>query len=379
MSREKELELLKEIFRENKGKGLKFNEIITALGWSPKFKKMNREIIDTWVEEGEILKNNRGKYNLPENLGFVKGTLTIIKDRFAFVDTATEGIFVPKSRFNGALNGDIVLVKILENNKGDKKKEGEVVKILKREKDTVIGIYQQRTNFGFVVPTHSFGSDIYIPNKLKGKAEHGDLVAVKIDFWGDEERKPEGKIIEILGDPYNTKNMIEALIIREGMSNTFPREVIKEALAIDKEIKEEELKKRRDLRDLSIITIDGADAKDLDDAVYVEKLENGNYRLIVSIADVSHYIREHSALDKEAYNRGNSVYLVDRVLPMFPKEISNGICSLNPSENKLTFTCVFCLGSVLLVCQAYSTSLFSSTFFSLFCLLVPLVVTSCLP
>lgn len=339
MSREKELELLKEIFRENKGKGLKFNEIITALGWSPKFKKMNREIIDTWVEEGEILKNNRGKYNLPENLGFVKGTLTIIKDRFAFVDTATEGIFVPKSRFNGALNGDIVLVKILENNKGDKKKEGEVVKILKREKDTVIGIYQQRTNFGFVVPTHSFGSDIYIPNKLKGKAEHGDLVAVKIDFWGDEERKPEGKIIEILGDPYNTKNMIEALIIREGMSNTFPREVIKEALAIDKEIKEEELKKRRDLRDLSIITIDGADAKDLDDAVYVEKLENGNYRLIVSIADVSHYIREHSALDKEAYNRGNSVYLVDRVLPMFPKEISNGICSLNPSENKLTFTC----------------------------------------
>lgn len=335
--KDKDLEKLKEIFK--KGKGLKLNELTSALGWSPKYRKANQEILNSWIDEGELLRNNRGKYNIPENLGYERGIFSIVKDRFAFVDTAKEGIFVPKSGFNGALNGDTVLVEILSKNKGDKKKEGVVAKVLKRENDTVIGIYQQRKNFGFVVPTHSYGSDIYIPDKLKKNAQDGDLVAVKIDFWGDKERKPEGKIIEILGDPYNTENMIEALIIREGMSNTFPKEVLREAKSLPTEIKKEELNNRRDLRDLPIITIDGADAKDLDDAVYVEKLENDNYRLIVSIADVSHYIREHSALDKEAYHRGNSVYLVDRVLPMFPKEISNGICSLNPNENKLTFTC----------------------------------------
>lgn len=173
---------------------------------------------------------------------------------------------------------------------------------------------------------------------MKG-AENNQLVVVKITFWGDSERKPEGEIIEILGNPYDTNNMIEALIIREGMSETFPQDVMEEARRIPKEISKKELEGRRDLRHLPIITIDGDDAKDLDDAVYVEKLKNGNYKLIVSIADVSHYIPEGSALDREAYKRGNSVYLVDRVLPMFPKEISNGICSLNPNEDKLTFTC----------------------------------------
>lgn len=170
-------------------------------------------------------------------------------------------------------------------------------------------------------------------------AENNQLVVVRITFWGDNERKPEGEIVEILGNPYDTKNMIEALIIREGMSETFPPEAMAEARRIPMEIGKKELEGRKDLRHLPIITIDGDDAKDLDDAVYVEKLKNGNYKLIVSIADVSHYIPEGSVLDREAYKRGNSVYLVDRVLPMFPKEISNGICSLNPNEDKLTFTC----------------------------------------
>lgn len=339
MKIEKELEKIKEIFRKNKGKGLKQEEIFKLMEWSPKFKKENRKILEEWLEEGELVKNNRGKYNLPENAGFVKGEMSIIKDRFAFVDTEEEGIFIPRSGFNGALDGDTVFVKITSGDKEDKKKEGEVVKVIKREKDVVIGIFQKNKNFGFVTPTHSFGRDIYIPSMRMNGAQNNQLVVVKITFWGDNERKPEGQIVEILGDPYNTKNMIEALIIREGMSNEFPSEVLAEARNIPTTISKEEIAKRKDLRNLPIITIDGDDAKDLDDAVYVEKLKNGNYRLIVSIADVSFYIKEGSALDKEALKRGNSVYLVDRVLPMFPKEISNGICSLNPNEDKLTFTC----------------------------------------
>ena len=339
MNIEKELLKLKNIFKENKGKGLKQDEITKMLGWSQKFKKENREILDSWVNEGELVRNNRGKYNLPENAGFVKGVFSIIKDRFAFVDTETEGIFIPKSSFNGALDGDTVFIKITSGDKDDKKKEGEVVRVIKRDKDTVIGILQKNKNFGFVTPTHSFGRDIYIPAGKMRNAENNQLVVVKITFWGDQERKPEGEIMEILGDPYNTQNMIEALIIREGMSNTFPAQVLEDARKINTTINKEEISKRRDLRNLPIITIDGDDAKDLDDAVYVEKLKNGNYRLIVSIADVSFYIPEGSPLDVEAYKRGNSVYLVDRVLPMFPQEISNGICSLNPNEDKLTFTC----------------------------------------
>lgn len=337
MNLDKELEKLKQLM--DKGKGLKLDEITKLLGWSLKNKKENREILDKWIEDGDLMKNNRGKYNIPENLGFIKGTFSIIKDRFAFVDTADEGIFIPKPHFNSALDGDTVLVKITAGLNGDKKKEGEVVKVISRERDTIVGILQRNENFGFVTPTHSFGKDIYIPYRMMKDAKNQQLVVVKITSWGTNEKKPEGEIIEVIGDPYNTNNMIEALIVREGMSETFSKPVLIEARNIPVTVSKEEIVKRKDLRDLSIITIDGDDAKDLDDAVYVKNLPNGNYKLIVSIADVSHYIPEGSMLDQEAFKRGNSVYLVDRVLPMFPKEISNGICSLNPNEDKLTFTC----------------------------------------
>lgn len=337
MNLDKELERLKQLM--DKGKGLKLDEITKLLGWSLKNKKENREILEKWIEDGDLMRNNRGKYNIPENLGFVKGTFSIIKDRFAFVDTADEGIFIPKPHFNSALDGDTVLVKITSGLNGDKKKEGEVVKVISRERDTIVGILQRNENFGFVTPTHSFGKDIYIPYRMMKDAKNQQLVVVKITSWGTNEKKPEGEIIEVIGDPYNTNNMIEALIVRERMSETFSKPVLAEARSIATTIPKDEIAKRKDLRNLSIITIDGDDAKDLDDAVYVKKLPNGNYKLIVSIADVSYYIPEGSMLDQEAFKRGNSVYLVDRVLPMFPKEISNGICSLNPDEDKLTFTC----------------------------------------
>ena len=338
MNIEKDLAKIKEYINERK-KSLALDEIYAVLNWSPKYKKDNRIIVDSWVEAGELVKNKKGRYNTPENAGMVKGVFSIIKNRFAFVDTETEGIFIPRKDFNGALNGATVLVRITEADFRSGKKEGIVEKIIKRENDTVVGILHKRDSFGFVVPTHSFGQDIYIPKKFLKMAKDGELVLVKIDFWGDKTRKPEGQIIEKLGDPLDSDVMIEALIKRTGLSESFPNEVLKEARNIKTEITKEEREGRRDLTNLPIITIDGADAKDLDDAVYVGKLKNGNFRLVVSIADVSHYVKEGSALDKEALKRGNSVYLVDRVLPMLPKEISNGICSLNPNEEKLTFTC----------------------------------------
>lgn len=339
MNLEKDLIILKNTFKDMKGKGLKLEEITKILGWSSKYKKENRIIVDEWVNSGELIKNNRGKYNLPETQGIIKGKMNIIKDRFAFVDTDEFSVFIPKSEFNGALDGDVVQVQITNIEAEDRKKEGKVIKIIQREKDTIIGIFQRNKNFGFVTPIHSFGKDIYIPsNKMKGY-ENNQLVVVKIFFWGDSERKPEGEIIEALGNPEDSKNMIEGLLIREGLEEEFSAEVKKEIKYIPQRVEEKDRIGRKDLRNLDIITIDGADAKDLDDAVYLEKLKNGNFKLYVSIADVSYYVKEGSALDKEASKRGNSVYLVDRVLPMFPKELSNGICSLNPNEDKLTFTC----------------------------------------
>ncbi len=320
-------------------KAMTLSEISQLMGWSPKKKKENRDKLDKMIEEGDLLRNKRGKYNIPENLGFVKGVFTVIKDRFAFVDTEDEGIFIPRSSFNSALDGDTVLVRVTKGLDGGKKKEGEVESVIKRERNRIVGIFERSQNFGFVKPTHSFGRDIFIPGKQMKGTRNGELVLVEITNWGGEGKKPEGEILEILGDPYDTKNMIEALIKRNGLSEKFAPEVMREVKQVEEEISPEEIANRRDLRHLPIITIDGADAKDLDDAVYVEKLANGNYKLIVSIADVSHYIPEGSMLDKEALKRGNSVYLVDRVLPMFPKEISNGVCSLNPHTNKLVFTC----------------------------------------
>ena len=339
MNLEKDLEKIKELLKDVKY--LTLDQITSFLDWSPKKKKDNKTIILSWIDSGDLIMDKKHRLSLPENSGYVKGVFRIIKNKFAFVDKEDseekEGIFIPKDEFNNALDGDTVLVEITEKKKSDKGAEGRVVKIIEHRKNTVVGILEKSKNFAFVIPTGSFGKDIYIPNSKIANADNKDLVAVEITFWGDDDRKPEGKIIKVLGSSTNSKNMIEALIYREGLSEEFSNEAMQQTKEVIKE--KIDYSNRKDLTKLPIITIDGADAKDLDDAVYVEKLENGNYKLIVAIADVSHYVKKDTVLDLEARNRGNSVYLVDRVLPMFPKEISNGICSLNEKEEKLTFSC----------------------------------------
>ena len=339
MNLEKDLEKIKELLKDTKY--LTLDQITSFLDWSPKKKKDNKTIILSWIDSGDLVMDKKHRLSLPENSGYVKGVFRIIKNKFAFVDREDseekEGIFIPKDEFNNALDGDTVLVEITEKKKSDKGAEGRVVKIIEHRKNTVVGILEKSKNFAFVIPTGSFGKDIYIPNSKIANADNRDLVAVEITFWGDDDRKPEGKIIKVLGSSTNSKNMIEALIYREGLSEEFSNEAMQQTKEVIKE--KIDYSNRKDLTKLPIITIDGADAKDLDDAVYVEKLENGNYKLIVAIADVSHYVKKDTVLDLEARHRGNSVYLVDRVLPMFPKEISNGICSLNEKEEKLTFSC----------------------------------------
>ena len=330
---ERELKYLKQVLSEYE---FTFQEILQLLEWSQKKRKIYKQLLNAWEESGDIYLKRNGKYTLPEKEGLVKGEISISSGNFGFLDIeGKSSVFIPGSYLNTAMNGDTVLVRILKQSSDNKKREGEVYKVVKRNRNVIIGIFENNLSFGFVRPRNS-PKDIYIPKKLIRGAKTGDLVAVKVDFWGDEERKPEGEIVSILGSPKDTEALISSLLLNEGIEEKFPNEVLQELDKIDENISNE-LKNRKDLRNLDIITIDGSDAKDLDDAVYVEKIEEG-YRLLVSIADVSYYVKENTELDTEALKRGNSIYLVDRVIPMLPRKLSNNLCSLNPNEDKLTFT-----------------------------------------
>ena len=329
----KELTYLKQLLEERE---LNFKDIMVVLNWSSKKRKKNKEILDEWERTGEIYLKKNGKYTLATKMGLIKGEISIANGKFGFLDIPGEkSVFIAGPNLNTAMDGDTVLIKVTKESVNSKSREGEVLQILTRGKSIVIGEYQQNDNFGFVRSRDNY-KDIYISRKKKKNAKDGDLVAVKLYFWGDSERKPEGEIISVLGDSEDTSALIKALLINSGITEEFSQEVTEEVGEISENI-QAEIANRKDLRDLDIITIDGEDAKDLDDAVYVEKNENG-YKLLVSIADVSFYVKEGTELNKEAVKRGNSIYLVDRVIPMLPRKLSNNLCSLNPNEDKLTFT-----------------------------------------
>ena len=329
----KELTYLKQLLEERE---LNFKDIMVVLNWSSKKRKKNKEILDEWERTGEIYLKKNGKYTLATKMGLIKGDISIANGKFGFLDIPGEkSVFIAGPNLNTAMDGDTVLVKVTKESVNSKSREGEVLQILTRGKSIVIGEYQQNDNFGFVRSRDNY-KDIYISRKKKKNAKDGDLVAVKLYFWGDSERKPEGEIISVLGDSEDTSALIKALLINSGITEEFSQEVTEEVGKISENI-QAEIANRKDLRDLDIITIDGEDAKDLDDAVYVEKNEKG-YKLLVSIADVSFYVKEGTELNKEAVKRGNSIYLVDRVIPMLPRKLSNNLCSLNPNEDKLTFT-----------------------------------------
>lgn len=270
------------------------------------------------------------------------GTYRKNQKEFGFVklEDQEDEIYIARENSLNALNGDTVGIEITKNKEADKKEEGKIIKIIRHEKNTVVGTFQKNRNFGFVVPDDkNFGTDIFISKANWGKARNRHKVLVQITKYPEKGKNAEGKIIEVLGGVNEAGVDMLSLIKQYELPYKFPEEVVNEAKEFGTKIDESDMQNRRDLRNDIIFTIDGEDAKDLDDAIHVEKLPNGNYKLDVHIADVSHYVREKTELDKEAYLRGTSIYMLGRVIPMLPRELSNGICSLNAGEDRYTLSC----------------------------------------
>lgn len=330
--------------KEEAYKPLTINELMHAFEVEGSMKKEMLKTLNELENEGNIIFTRSQRYGIPEKMNLITGTLDGNQKGFAFLrpdDKDINDIFISPVDMNGAMHGDRVIVRPMKSTEEVKSPEGKVIRIIERANEYVIGTFQKSKHFGFVVPDDKrIAFDIFIPREEFNGANTNDKVNVKITEWPDKRKNPEGTIVEIIGDIEDTKTHIEAVLLNKKVRQFFPEDVIKEAVRVSKEgIHEQEYKRRTDLRDLPIITIDGEDAKDLDDAVYVEKISDNEYKLGVHIADVTHYVKEDRKLDKEALKRATSIYLVDRVIPMLPKELSNGVCSLNPDEDKLTLSC----------------------------------------
>ena len=323
---------------------LKREELALIFNIHPSEMPMFYNYLDELEEDGYIVKTKKGRVMSPNQMGLFVGKFVSHRKGFGFVESDEElvqDLFIPKNDINGALHNDRVMAEIVTPATEDRRAEGKVIKIIKREVTRVVGLFQENKSFGFVVPDDKkFNQDIFIPKRYISGAKNDDKVVCEITVWPQENRKPEGKIVEILGKKGERGVEIDSIIRAHGLPEEFPKKVIDEANFVAGQELEDEIARRLDLRDLDIFTIDGEDAKDLDDAISIEVLPNGNYKLGVHIADVTHYVKEKSKLDKEALKRATSVYLVDKVIPMLPKQLSNGVCSLNPFEDKLTLSCI---------------------------------------
>ena len=279
-----------------------------------------------------------------ENLeNCIKGVFRGNEKGFGFVkiDGQDEEIYISRGNTKDAVNGDEVLIKIINDTVEGNRKEGKIVKTINHKRNEIVGTFTKRKNFGFVVPDdREFNTDIFISKKSFNKAKNNQKVVVKITKFPQGNKSAEGEITEIIGGINEAGVDMLSLIKEYNLPYEFPDDVILEAKKVENKITKKDLQNRLDLRSKNIFTIDGEDAKDLDDAIYVTKLENENYELGVSIADVSHYVAENSKLDQEAIIRGTSIYMLDRVIPMLPKELSNGICSLNVNEDRLCLSVI---------------------------------------
>ncbi|WP_010293507.1 ribonuclease R [Clostridium senegalense] len=335
-------EVLLSFMAEEAYKPMTSQELGKIFGIGKREIKDFQKILDSMEQDGQIIKNDKDRYGVVDKMGMEVGKFQAHQRGFGFVilDDDRPDVFIPADNVNTAMNGDRVLVKILKNENHGKKCEGFIERVIERKNKTVVGLYEDSKSFGFVVPKdNKVNKDIFIPKAKRNGAKTGQMVVVEITKWPEDNRKAEGIVVEVLG--YKEEKGVDILTIirKHNLPEEFPYEVEQEAADIDENIPENEYKRRKDLRDLKMVTIDGEDAKDLDDAVSVEVLRNGNFKLGVHIADVSHYVTEKSNLDKEALKRGNSVYLIDRVIPMLPKKLSNGVCSLNPKVDRLTLSC----------------------------------------
>ncbi|SDT33231.1 ribonuclease R/exosome complex exonuclease DIS3/RRP44 [Maribacter dokdonensis] len=295
-------------------------------------------------EKKRIQEVDRGQFKVLENTKtYYEGTVDLTGKGHAYivVDDMDDDVFIPSNKLNKAFHKDKVEVFIYPRKKS-KKLEGEVVRVLERYKTTFVGIVDMQKTFAFVRPTDfRMYTDIFVSKDKLADAKDGEKVLVEITDWPDDVDSPFGRISQVLGVPGEHDTEIHSILAEYGLPYSFPEDVQKFADGLDTSIKEEEIRKRKDLRNVLTFTIDPKDAKDFDDALSFQKLENGNYEIGIHIADVSHYLQKDTILDDEAYERATSVYLVDRVVPMLPEVLSNNACSLRPNEEKYTFSAVF--------------------------------------
>lgn len=320
-------------------------ELKKLLNIPKNFKNEFNNSIDDLIKEGKVFKSKSERFGIPGKMGIVSCILSVNERGFGFADPLIRTkkkikIYISSDRMNGAMHGDSVMVKTSSSRSGAQSLEGQVLSIFKRAHKNVVGTFEMGSGFGFVIPDNQkIIGDIFIPFKFTKNAKSKDKVIVKIVSWPEERRDAEGEIIEILGRNDDPGVDILSIIRGYNIDVNFPSGVLNEAKNIKNEISNDEIRNRVDLRDLRTITIDGEDAKDLDDAISIKKNNDDTYDLYVHIADVTHYVKEGSELDNEARKRGTSVYLVDRTIPMLPPELSNVICSLNAGVDRLSFTC----------------------------------------
>ncbi len=339
------INMILDIFKSNPDKLFNYKQICTQL----EFKKMTlKQMVVSSLYElkemGDLTEVSTGRFKYVNRGAYLEGTVDSTKSGAAYiVPLEGEGdVFVSRNNLKNAVNGDTVKVKLFVKRR-NKQLEGEVVEIIKRNRETFVGRIEISKTFAFVVTEgKQLNEDIYIPKENLKNAKDGELVVVKITQWGDNRRKnPTGEIIDVLGKVGENNAEIHAILAEYNLPYVYPKNVIDEAEKISEEISQEEIKYRKDFRDVVTFTIDPEDAKDFDDALSVKKLSTGNWQIGVHIADVTHYVKPNSIIDKEGYSRATSIYLVDRVVPMLPERLSNGICSLRPHEEKLCFSVIF--------------------------------------
>lgn len=332
------------ILKSEKNKSFNYKQIASMLGVNDASSR--NQIIKTLQRlkaKNEIEEVDRGKYKAVQTTEYYTGIIEITGNKNAYVisDAFEEDVFIASNNLNKALDGDEVELYVFKRKKRGRY-EGEITRIIKRAKSEFVGVIQINKNFAFVVPDAlKMYVDVFVPiNKTKG-AEDGDKVLVKIQEWPEKSDSPSGKVVQVLGKPGEHNTEIHSILAEYGLPYEFPHDVESFADKLDTSITEEEIKNRRDMRDVLTFTIDPKDAKDFDDALSFRVLKNGHYEIGIHIADVSHYVKEGTLLDDEAYERATSVYLVDRVVPMLPEVLSNNACSLRPHEEKYTFSAVF--------------------------------------
>jgi len=338
-------QLISDVLEKSNNEALNYKQVSAKLNITDnESREIILEVLKEQSQKGIFIENPKGKFKLKDLKTFITGKVDMTADGAAFIipdDEFEKDVFVSARKLHNALHGDRVKVYIYKKKSG-RKNEGEVVEIVQRLKTDFIGVIKISDRYAFVtVDDKKMLHDIFVPLTDLGGAENGQKVQVAITDWPEGAKNPIGKIINILGTEGENDTEMNAILAQYGFPLSFPKEVEKEANEIPEQISPAELEGRRDFRETVTFTIDPADAKDFDDAISIKKLPNGNHEIGVHIADVSHYVQPKTFLDKEAFSRATSVYLVDRVIPMLPERLSNGVCSLRPHEDKLCFAAVF--------------------------------------